>query len=58
MGKKALVEEDNKSHSTMAQPSLWNKFLQYMTSPVDPSNLGVVRILFGKVVAFFLPLFI
>ena len=58
MGKKASVEED-KSHSTMAEPGLWNKFMQYMTSPVDPSNLGVVRILFGKAVAvFFLPLFI
>ena len=47
------MKEEKKSQSTVAQSSLWNRFLVYMTSPVDPSNLGVIRILFGKIVVVF-----
>ena len=53
MGKTATMKEEKESQCTVAQSSLWNRFLMYMTSPVDPSNLGVIRILFGKIVVVF-----
>lgn len=51
MGKKATMEEDKKCETTMTESSLWNKLMIFMTSPADPSNLAVLRIMFGKVVA-------
>ena len=50
MGKKTIMEEEQKSQATMTESSLWNKFMMCMTSPTDPSNLAVLRIMFGKVV--------
>ena len=50
MGKKTTMEEEKKSQATMTESSLWNKFMMFMTSPTDPSNLAVLRIMFGKVV--------
>ena len=50
MDQKTAMEEEKKSQATMTQSNLWNKFLTFMTSPVDPSNLAVLRIMFGKVV--------
>ena len=44
------MEEDKKSQATITEPSLWNKFMLFMTSPADPSNLAVLRIMFGKVI--------
>jgi len=53
MGKKTTVEQDEKSQSAMAEhSSLWNRFLLFMISPTDPSNLAVLRIIFGKTVVF------
>ena len=51
MGKKVIMDEEKKSQATLTQSSLWNKLMIFMTSPADPSNLAVLRILFGKVVA-------
>jgi len=51
MGKKNTMEEEKKSQTALTQPSLWNKLMMFMTSPADPSNLAVLRIMFGKVVA-------
>lgn len=51
MGKQATMEEDKKCETTMTESSLWNKLMIFMTSPADPSNLAVLRIMFGKVVA-------
>ena len=45
MDKKTAPEKVEKSQS-----SLLNRFFQFMTSPADPSNLAVIRILFGKLV--------
>ena len=45
MDKKTVPEEVEES-----QPSLLNRFFQFMISPTDPSNLAVIRILFGKLV--------
>ena len=45
MDKKTAPEKVEKSQS-----SLLNRFFQFMTSPTDPSNLAVIRILFGKLV--------
>ena len=53
MDKKAAAEQDEKSSSTMACSSLWNRFLLFMTSPTDPSNLAVLRIIFGEIVVVF-----
>ena len=50
MGKKTTMEEEKKSQATMTESSLWIKFMMFMTSPTDPSNLAVLRIMFGKVV--------
>ena len=50
MGKKTIMEEEKKSQATMTESSLRNKFMLFMTSPTDPSNLAVLRIMFGKVV--------
>ena len=50
MGKKTIMEEEKKSQATTTESSLWNKFMMFMTSPTDPSNLAVLRIMFGKVV--------
>lgn len=44
------MEEEKKSQATITEPSLWNKFMLFMTSPADPSNLAVLRIMFGKVI--------
>ena len=53
MGKKTTVEQDEKRQSAMAEhSSLWNRFLLFLTSPTDPSNLAVLRIIFGKTVVF------
>lgn len=45
MDKKTAPEKVEKTQS-----SLLNRFFQFMTSPTDPSNLAVIRILFGKLV--------
>ena len=51
MDEKPAMEEEKKSHPAMnEQSSLWNKFLLFMLSPADPSNLAVLRIIFGKIV--------
>lgn len=48
MGKAEAVEEEKKPFSTVREEfSLWNKFLMFMLSPADPSNLAVLRIAFG-----------
>ena len=54
MDEKATMEEKNKSQATKTESSIWNKFMMFMTSPADPSNLAVLRIMFGKVVAVYL----
>ena len=50
MDKKTVMEEEKRSQATITESSLWNKFMLFMTSPADPSNLAVLRIMFGKVV--------
>jgi len=46
------MNKKNKSDDKINQPAMallhhWNKFLLFMASPTDPSNLAVLRILFG-----------
>lgn len=43
----AVAEEKNPRSAVQEKPSLWNKFLMFMLSPADPSNLAVLRIAFG-----------
>jgi len=50
MSEKTAMEEEKKSQTTVTQSSLWNKLMAFMTSPTDPSNLAVLRIMFGKVI--------
>ena len=40
--------DDKTYQQAMALLHHWNKFLLFMTSPTDPSNLAVLRILFGE----------
>lgn len=51
MDEKVTMEEKKNSQATKTQSSIWNKFMMFMTSPADPSNLAVLRIMFGKVFA-------
>ena len=43
----AVAEEKNPRSAVQEKASLWNKFLMFMLSPADPSNLAVLRIAFG-----------
>ncbi|KAM7437124.1 hypothetical protein ABFA07_013196 [Porites harrisoni] len=50
MDKKTAPEKVEKSQS-----SLLNRFFQFMTLPTDPSNLAVIRILFGLLMILDIP---
>ena len=43
----AVAEEKNPRSAVQEKPGLWIKFLMFMLSPADPSNLAVLRIAFG-----------
>lgn len=48
MSKQTGAERDEKGHSDTAHLSYRKRFLLFMTSPADPSNLAVLRIAFGE----------
>lgn len=45
---KKTKSDDKTNQPAMALLHHWNKFFLFMTSPTDPSNLAVLRILFGE----------
>ena len=48
--KKNAKEEPNEANETsMTVASLWRRLVMFFTSPSDPSNLAILRIMFGKV---------
>lgn len=47
MSTEAKKEHCDEKQLSMAHLTYWNRFTLFMTSPTDPSNLAVLRILFG-----------